>query len=95
MKTILWSRASVRADPWSQSLSEVYSSLETSRQGLDAKKAADRLTKHGVNQLEEAGRRHLLLDLAKRFSNPLVLILMFAAGIAALTPARRKAFFLP
>jgi len=74
-----------QVDPWRQALDDLYATLGTSANGLNAEEAADRLAKYGPNRLEEPRHRLLILGLAKRFSNPLVLILLFAAGFAALT----------
>lgn len=72
-------------DPGSQSLVELYAALRSSPDGLSVNEAANRRTAQGPNLLAEPRRRRLILDLLRRFANPLVLILLFAASIAALT----------
>ncbi|MBL6455767.1 magnesium-translocating P-type ATPase [Belnapia sp. T6] len=53
--------------------------------GLGSAEAAARLAQYGPNSLEVAGRESWVVSLLKRFSNPLVVILLFAAGVSALT----------
>ncbi|MBS0250936.1 MAG: hypothetical protein JSR78_07705, partial [Proteobacteria bacterium] len=79
-------------DGGGQSLADVYAGLRTSPDGLSTADAAKRLESHGPNLIQQAAHRHLILDLLRRFSNPLVLILLFAASVAALT--REQASFL-
>ncbi|OHV78453.1 magnesium-translocating P-type ATPase [Ensifer sp. LCM 4579] len=78
--------------PWSRPLGEVYAALRASPDGLSAVEADKRRQAQGPNLLEEPQRQRLILDLLRRFANPLVLILLFAASIAALT--REEASFL-
>jgi Mg2+-importing ATPase len=55
------------------------------RNGLAADEAARRLAVLGPNQLAPAQRRALALEFLARFRNPLVLLLLVASGMAALT----------
>lgn len=59
--------------------------LETTRTGLTATEAALRLRRTGPNRIDTAGRRHLVAAILERFRNPLVLILLAAAGVSAFT----------
>jgi P-type Mg2+ transporter len=70
------------ADP---AVTELYVALQTSLKGLSTAEAAKRHEAQGPNLIEEPKRQRLLLGLLRRFANPLVLILLFAASIAALT----------
>lgn len=55
------------------------------KQGLTSAEAAKRLRQYGPNQMAESKRISGLVDFLVRFKNPLVLILIFAAFISALT----------
>ncbi len=70
---------------WDRPLRDVFAALSTSADGLSTREADARCIVHGPNLLDEPQRRRLVLDILKRFTNPLVLILLFAAAIAALT----------
>jgi Mg2+-importing ATPase len=59
--------------------------LGASDGGLSATEAAARLAALGPNEVATTQRKRLLGDLAERFGNPLVLILLFAAAISAFT----------
>jgi Mg2+-importing ATPase len=70
---------------WQLAITDLEKQLATGRDGLSTAEAASRRVRYGPNSLEE--RRHLSLPLEffGRFRNPLVLILLVAAGISALT----------
>lgn len=53
--------------------------------GLSSKEAAQRLKHYGYNEIAESKKFSGLLDFLLRFKNPLVLILVFAATISAVT----------
>ncbi|MGA7324245.1 MAG: magnesium-translocating P-type ATPase [Rhodomicrobium sp.] len=66
-------------------LAEVMEFLHSSEDGLSAQDAAAILKSAGPNRIDTAKRKSLLIAFAERFSNPLVLILLFAAGVSAFT----------
>src|SRR5450830_1785303 len=53
--------------------------------GLSSAEAADRLRQYGPNQLKPAVQRAVLLQFLAQFGNPLVLVLLAAIGVSALT----------
>jgi len=59
--------------------------LGSSPTGLSSAEAATRLQRDGPNTIEERRRRNLALDILRRLSNPLMIILMIAAAIAGAT----------
>jgi P-type Mg2+ transporter len=59
--------------------------LHSTNVGLSASDAAATLNTIGSNQIDTVKRKSLLLGLIERFSNPLVLILLFAAAVSAFT----------
>ncbi len=71
--------------PKDQPLDELYASLGTSPRGLTAAEAAERKRRQGPNLVEEPRRRLLVLRLFRRFVEPLVLVLLFAAAIAGIS----------
>lgn len=81
--------ASVRSE--APSLVELYAALQSSPDGLSILEATRRQKSLGPNLIHEPQHRRLTLDLLRRFANPLVLILLTAAAIAALT--REEASF--
>lgn len=66
-------------------LADLLGELGASESGLGAATAAEALARVGANRIESAGRAGLLIDFLRRFGNPLVLILLFAAAISAFT----------
>jgi len=53
--------------------------------GLTQQQVEQRRTQYGYNILDAAPRRALVLQFIARFGNPLVIMLLAASGIAALT----------
>ena len=70
---------------WTAPGADVLAALSCSAGGLTSEEAARRLSVYGPNRIEDKPRRRLLLDFLKRFANPLVLVLLAAAAIAAAT----------
>ena len=70
-------------DPFTESPQDALISLRSSAQGLMSAVAEERLAETGPNRIADAPRRHLAWEFAKRFRNPLVLVLLFAAALAA------------
>lgn len=66
-------------------LPELLQRLHSSDTGLSALDAAANLAAFGPNQIAITKRTRLISDLAGRFGNPLVLILLFAAAVSAFT----------
>lgn len=67
------------------SLDEVMATLGASANGLSSEEAAARRRRYGLNQLDQRRRRPMWLRYLGRFSNPLVLILLFASALSAAT----------
>ncbi|MGP0092081.1 MAG: cation-transporting P-type ATPase, partial [Xanthobacteraceae bacterium] len=59
--------------------------LHSTDAGLSASGAAAILQRIGPNEVESAKPKSLLSAIVERFSNPLVLILLFAAAVSAFT----------
>src|SRR5665647_1898539 len=57
----------------------------TSSLGLSSTEAAVRMQQYGPNQLKPTRQRAILLQFLAHFRNPLVLVLLAASGISALT----------
>lgn len=70
---------------WQRPPDAVMEALDASATGLGGGEALARLERDGPNEIAGAGRRHLLFDLMRRIGNPLMLILLAAAGIAGAT----------
>ena len=63
----------------------VLQELETSEQGLTSQQAAQRLEKYGHNKLKEAEKATWLQRFVAQLKDPMLIILMIAAGVSALT----------
>src|SRR5580700_5628251 len=70
---------------WQLAIADLEQQLGAGRDGLSSTEAASRRVRYGPNSLEERRRLSLPLEFLGRFRNPLVLILLVAAGIFALT----------
>ena len=70
---------------WQQDTAELLKALDTTSAGLSSTEAALRLTRFGPNVLHPAKKRMLLLQFLAKFRNPLVLILLVASTVLALT----------
>ena len=71
---------------WSQTpLAGLLDALGSRATGLTSAEGRRLLKQHGRNELRDASERPLLLQLLRRFRNPLVLILIAASGVSALT----------
>jgi Mg2+-importing ATPase len=71
--------------PWSIPLPGLLADLVETLGGLTCKEAQKRLVKYGPNDALARRRRPLRRQVLDRFSNPLVLILLLAAGLSAWT----------
>jgi P-type Mg2+ transporter len=70
---------------WQVALADLEQQLGTGRNGLTSAEAATRRLRYGPNTLEARRRLSLPLKFMGRFRNPLVIILLVAAAISALT----------
>src|SRR5246127_1793395 len=70
---------------WQIALADLERELGADAKGLTASEAALRRLRYGPNALEERRRLSLPLKFLSRFHNPLVIILLAAAVISALT----------
>ncbi len=70
---------------WNSSLSQNFTELKTTELGLASAEAVSRLSKFGPNISTDERRRPLWLQFLQRFRNPLILLLMAASGLSALT----------
>lgn len=66
-------------------LSDLFASLHSAATGLSGAEAAAILQTAGPNRIDQAAPRRLLAAFISRFSNPLILILLGAAGVSAFT----------
>lgn len=70
---------------WRQPPAAALKALEATDDGLTSSQAAERLAKFGPNDAAAARPTPAWLALARRFSSPLVIILLVASGLSALT----------
>lgn len=74
-----------RQTPWhALKLTEVYETLHTSEEGLGDAEAAERLKKHGRNELRSKPPKTILQMLKAQIVDPMVLILIGAAAFSAI-----------
>lgn len=67
---------------WSVPARELLDELQTSLEGLTADLARERLARYGANLLKPKRRANTLSLLLAQFISPLVLLLLFAAGLS-------------
>src|SRR5260221_3700517 len=67
---------------WSVSASDLLQRLQASPQGLTSQEAQRRLARARANLLKPAKRTDALTLLLAQFKSPIVLILLFAAGLS-------------
>ncbi len=70
---------------WQLPIAALQRELGSGRDGLSSVEAQARQIRYGPNTLEERRRLSLSLEFLSRFRNPLVIILLVAAAISALT----------
>jgi Mg2+-importing ATPase len=70
---------------WQQDIAAVLDQLGSTHNGLTAVEAAERLAEFGPNLLHPVKKRLLFLQFLAKFHNPLVLILLVASIVLALT----------
>jgi P-type Mg2+ transporter len=69
---------------WCLPLQQQFAELNASERGLTQREAAARLRRDGPNVFRDEPPRSLIVQLARRFANPLVLILLVASVISGL-----------
>jgi len=67
---------------WGVPVSELLQKLGTTSQGLTTEDAGERLRKFGANRLKPQKRLRTLSILVAQFKSPIILILLFAAGLS-------------
>lgn len=70
---------------YNQSLSDVYSHLNSSENGLTSAQAQAVLDKNGPNKLDEAEKITLLQRFITQLKDPMIIILLVAAAVSAVT----------
>ena len=70
---------------YTQSAEEVLRDLGVGAEGLTTAQAQERLAKYGPNKLKEAEKPTLLQRFIQQLKDPMLIILMAAAGVSALT----------
>lgn len=68
-----------------QNTEEVFSSVKSSAAGLTAAEAEKRLAEHGENKLQEGKKKSLIRRFLEQFTDPMIIILIVAAVISAVT----------
>ena len=70
---------------WNQPSAALQADLASSGEGLSQSEARQRAVRFGPNTLRSRGERSLLLQYLNHFRNPLVMILLAASAVSALT----------
>ena len=70
---------------YTQAVEEVLASLETGAEGLSAEQAQKRLEQYGPNKLKEGKKPSLIQRFFAQLKDPMLIILLIAAGVSALT----------
>ncbi|MBQ5390237.1 MAG: ATPase, partial [Clostridia bacterium] len=70
---------------YTETSEEVLKSVNSSENGLSSAEAEKRLEENGKNKLKEAKKDSLLKRFLKQLADPMIIILLIAAGISAVT----------
>jgi len=70
---------------WNLPLESLQSQLEASQAGLSGQEAQARTVRFGANTLRDHGERPLLVQYLVHFKNPLIMVLLAASAVSALT----------
>ena len=70
---------------YAKSISEVLSGLDTTANGLSSDQARSQLEKYGPNKLKQAEKPTLFQRFLTQLKDPMLIILLLAAGVSALT----------
>ena len=68
---------------YTQSPEEVLQELGVSENGLSGAQAQERLTQYGPNKLKDAEKPTMLQRFVAQLKDPMLIILMIAAGVSA------------
>jgi Mg2+-importing ATPase len=83
--------STAREEPfWRGGPEALFQALTSTAEGLSEQEASSRLQRHGPNVVADRNHRPAVLELLLRFRNPLVLLLLGAGTVAALTGDRRS-----
>lgn len=74
-------------DFYARDVQQTLQALRTGTEGLQEQEAAERLAADGPNKLAEGKKPSLFLRFLKQLSDPMILILLAAAGLSAITAA--------
>ena len=66
---------------------EILAEFESAESGLSEEQAAERLEKHGPNKLKEAPKVTVFQRFIQQIRDPMLLILLAAAAVSAVTNA--------
>ena len=66
-------------------ISSVFAEVKSSENGLTSEEAQKRLADVGQNKLDEPPKPTLLARFIEQFKNPMILVLIAAAAISAIT----------
>ena len=73
--------------PWhTQSMEQLYEELDSSPGGLSRKQARVRLEERGYNELPQGTKTPLFFRVLEQLGDPMILVLLAAAGVSAVTP---------
>ena len=75
-----------------QSAEEVFKEVNSSPKGLTSAEAEKRLAENGKNKLEEGKKKSLARRLLEQFTDPMIIILIAAAIVSAVTAAMEREF---
>ncbi len=64
----------------------------TRPEGLSSSEASERLQKHGLNKLAEGKKESIFVKFLKELADPMIIILLVAAGISLITEVMEGAF---
>ena len=72
-------------NPYCKDIQDVLEDVGSTAEGLSAQQAQERLAKYGLNKLKEAEKLSLFQRFVEQLKDPMLIILLAAAGVSALT----------
>ena len=72
-------------NPYCKDIQDVLEDVGSTAEGLSAQQAQERLAKYGPNKLKEAEKLSLFQRFVEQLKDPMLIILLAAAGVSALT----------
>ena len=92
MEKNLDSNENLKKKYYTMSTQEVLDSVNSKTNGISSSEAQQRLEKYGKNKLQEAKKDNIFVKILKQLSDPMIIMLLVAAGIQLITTIIQKEY---